>query len=153
MHGSLAAAVNALRIEEKLVKERGHANQYANYLVSMRLMNENADDCKYFAPPRSRRCLVSAARMKRRRRALGSPIISFDRGDARPRGAEEGEAAARKAEEAAKHNREKAERAAAAAGGGRHRARGRDPPGGAAVRLAAAASAGRWRMRSCGWRS
>ena len=44
MHGSLAAAVNALRIEEKLVKERGHANQYANYLVSMRLMNENADD-------------------------------------------------------------------------------------------------------------
>ena len=44
MHGSLAAAVNALRIEEKLVKERGHANQYANYLVSMRLVNENADD-------------------------------------------------------------------------------------------------------------
>ena len=44
MHGSLAAAVNALRIEEKLVKERGHANQYANYLVSMRLMNESADD-------------------------------------------------------------------------------------------------------------
>ena len=42
--GSLAAAVNALRIEEKLVKERGHANQYANYLVSMRLMNESADD-------------------------------------------------------------------------------------------------------------